>query len=250
MSRGTSNSKSSSCGSQQKTSSNSNDCKSNGTSGSNSNACGSSQGGGSKGGCGGTSGGSSSNGGGSCAGGTGQGQSGASGCGDNSDWSASKVGNGQATIHLGSRYDISLNEQDGQWTVKDNQCGTSTRVWGDPHVDIGNDGSSEFSFTKDATYRLADGTKISVGTVSAGGGATMSSSLTITNGRNAVQVTGLADSLDGANNLQVTQSQDGYRLDRATSDGAFTADEAGGSWRIGGQAVTQQLVNQMEAAAA
>lgn len=79
------------------------------------------------------------------------------------------------------------------------------------------------------------------------GGQTMSSSLAITRGRNAIEVTGLGDKYDGANNLQVQQSRNGHQLSRAIPDGAFTAQQAGRGWTIDGQAITQNLVNQKEA---
>ena len=162
-------------------------------------------------------------------------------------WSVSDVKDGKATIDLGDRYQLSLNEQSSEWKLHDRQTDSKIRVWGDPHVDIDGDGRKDFDFKNDATFQLEDGTKIKVGTVPFGErGSTMSSTLSIVNGHNAIQVTGLGDKHDGANNLQIQQSRNGYMLDRATPDGTFVAQQSGGEWRIGGQKITQSLVSKLE----
>lgn len=159
--------------------------------------------------------------------------------------------NGVATISLGNRYEIAINEQNASWTLKDKDCGTETKVSGDPHVDVGNNGSTDFDFKKDATFQLEDGTKISVGTTQwENTDAYVSSTLTITNGNNAIKVTGLGDKADGADNLWIVESKDGRELDQQTNDGAFTAVKAGAGWKVDGQDVTQALINAKEAAAA
>ena len=163
-------------------------------------------------------------------------------------WTVSDVKDGKAMINLGDRYSLALNEANSVWTLTDSKYDAQTRVWGDPHVDIGNDGKTDFDFKKDASFRLEDGTRIAVGTVPFGGGdQTMSSSLAITRGRNAIQVMGLGDKYDGANNLQIQQSRNGHQLSRAISDGAFTAQQAGRGWLIDGQPANQAIVNQKEA---
>ncbi len=179
----------------------------------------------------------------------GYGQGGYGGRQPASNWSVSDVKDGKGTINLGDRYSIALNEKNSVWTLTDNKYDAQTRVWGDPHVDVGNDGKTDFDFKKDSTFRLEDGTKISVGTVPFGSGdQTMSSSLAITRGRNAISVTGLGDKYDGANNLQIEQSRTAGRwLDSVTPDGAFTAQQVGRGWAIDGQPISQKLVNQKEA---
>ena len=162
-------------------------------------------------------------------------------------WTVSEVKDGKANINLGDRYSIALDEKNSVWTLTDKCDDSQTRVWGDPHVDVGNDGKTEFDFKKDATFQLEDGTKITVNTVPFGNtGQTMSSSLTITNGHNAIQVTGLGDKYDGANNLNITQSSNGRQLDRQTDDGAFTLKEAGKGWTLDGKTPTQQNINAAE----
>ncbi len=52
-----------------------------------------------------------------------------------------------------------FNDGNHQWRVAEPD-GTQHRIWGDPHVDEGNDGTSDWSFDTDASFVLGDGTKI------------------------------------------------------------------------------------------
>lgn len=166
------------------------------------------------------------------------------------EWKVGEVKDGKASISLGDRYSLTLDEKNSTWTLTDKCDNSQTRVWGDPHVDVGNDGKTDFDFKKNATFQLEDGTKITVGTVPFGNsGQTLSSSLTITNGDNAIKVTGLGMNYDGANNLKIEQSYDGKKLDAQTSDGAFTAKESGKGWTIDGKPADQKTVNEKEAKA-
>jgi hypothetical protein len=159
--------------------------------------------------------------------------------------------NGKATLRLGDKYTITLDEKDASWTVRNNQTGHTTKVSGDPHVDDDKDGKNDFDFKKDMTFQLEDGTKISVSTVPYGNGQTLSSKLTITNGSNAITVEGLGQDKDGANNLKVTQSNAGVTLDQLAQDGAQTIYERGQDWvDRSGRAVTQASIDAAEQAAA
>jgi hypothetical protein len=157
------------------------------------------------------------------------------------------VKDGQATINLGDKYTITAKEDGSEVVLKNNETGAETKIWGDPHVDVGNNGSNDFDFKKDLTFQLEDGTKISIGTVDAGNGTTLASSLTITNGDNAIEVTGLGGANDGANNLEVRQSNAGETLDDLTADGSITLFEDGANWLTAqGDAVTQAIINNAE----
>ena len=82
----------------------------------------------------------------------------------------------------------------------------------------------------------------------AGNGTTMASSLTITNGDNSIQVTGLGADKDGANNLKAMQSNAGETVDDLTADGSITLYENGAQWLTAqGNAITQDIINQAEA---
>jgi len=158
---------------------------------------------------------------------------------------------GQATIRLGDKYTITVNEKDASWTVRNNQTGHVTKVHGDPHVDDDKDGKNDFDFKKDMTFQHEDGTKITINTVPYGNGATLSSKLTITNGSNAITVEGLGQDKDGADNLKVKQSNAGATLDPLTSDGAETIYERGQDWvNRSGQVINQALIDAAEQAAA
>jgi hypothetical protein len=157
------------------------------------------------------------------------------------------VKDGKAEIQLGDKYTITAQEDGEAWTVKNNETGAVTKISGDPHVDVGNDGQNDWDFKKDMTFQLDDGTKITVGTVPADNGTTYSSSLTITNGDKAMQVTGLAGDADGKDNLKVVQSDEGGEaIDDFTLDG-FTIDEEGPNWvDAGGATINQDIVNNAE----
>lgn len=176
--------------------------------------------------------------------------SGASGGSAASDvWTHEKKDDGTAEIRLGDKYTINLKEGDQSFTIRNNETGAVTRVWGDPHVDKDGDGKNDFDFKKDMTFQLEDGTKITVNTVPAGNGETLSSRLTITNGNNAIQVNGLAGDKDGANNLEVMQSNAGTTLDALTADGAQVIYESGKDWiNANGQSIDQAAINAAEQA--
>ncbi|MCA1516258.1 DUF1521 domain-containing protein [Bradyrhizobium sp. NBAIM01] len=155
-----------------------------------------------------------------------------------------EVKDGKATIKLGDKYTITVDEKDGTWTVRNNQTGHVTKVHGDPHVDADGDGKDDFDFKKDMTFQLDDGTKITVNNVDYGNGEAISSKLTITNGHNAMVVEGLGDDNDGKNNLRVTQSNAGMTLDELTADGVQTIHESGQGWADGaGRAVNQASID-------
>ncbi|MEZ5727188.1 MAG: Calx-beta domain-containing protein [Burkholderiaceae bacterium] len=167
------------------------------------------------------------------------------------EWTCTS-GGGKGTIDLGD-YKIELVEQGSRWILTNKESGAVTRIWGDPHVDVGNDGKNDFDFKHDMSFQLADGTKITVETVPWGSnGMTLSSKLTITDwcNKNAMVVSGLGSSNDGANTLQVEKFDgEGRALDLSTPDGSFTLYENGlDGWSIfDGRVATQSLVNQLEA---
>jgi hypothetical protein len=175
------------------------------------------------------------------------GGNGQSGSGASDVWTHEKKDDGTAEIRLGDKYTINLKEGDQSFTVRNNETGAETRVWGDPHVDKNADGKTDFDFKDNLSFQLDDGTKITVNTVDAGNGTTFSSGLTITNGNNAIQVTGLAGDKDGKNNLEVVQSNAGVTLDQLTADGAQILYERGKDWvGANGQSIDQAAINAAE----
>ncbi len=75
------------------------------------------------------------------------------------EWKVGEVKDGKAVVSLGERYSLTLEEKSSTWTLSDSRDNSQTRVWGDPHVDVGNDGKTDFDFKKNATFQLEDGTK-------------------------------------------------------------------------------------------
>lgn len=115
-------------------------------------------------------------------------------------WTFQNNGNGTGQIDLG-RYSLALNEHNQQWVVTDKNTGAQTSIWGDPHVDYQNDGTIDLDFKHHLTLNLAGGLKINCQTIpynGNGAGATVSSRLTITDGKQAMEVRGLAAGQDEA----------------------------------------------------
>ena len=175
---------------------------------------------------------------------------------DENKWSASEVKDGKGEIKLGKDYTLNFDESKQEFILKNNCSGDVTKVFGDPHVDQGNDGKNDWDFKKDTTFQLKDGTKITVDTVDGSGkqvdkattGPSYASKLTITKGDKAMVVSGLAGYIDGNNNVKVTTSGNGRQIDRATDDGTVVHETKGG-WTRDGKAVDQKAINDAEAKA-
>ncbi|WP_164857111.1 DUF1521 domain-containing protein [Sphingomonas crocodyli] len=159
-------------------------------------------------------------------------------------WTASTGQNGTASIDLGDGYSLALNENNSEITITNANTGETTRIWGDPHVEV--DGNHVFDFWGTTTFTLDNGTKITIDTEQFGGNpdAYVASQLTITKGDNAIVVDGISQNDLG--DLSISMSQDGYALDAATRDGFVLNENASGSgWRsdITGQIATQADLN-------
>ena len=109
------------------------------------------------------------------------------------------------TIKISDEYTLEVKKPntDMSWTLTDKE-GNKVKIWGDPHVDENADGTTDWDFKQNATFVLADGTKISVGTVPYGNGQNVTSSLTITRGDEMVTVNGI-----DTNNVTYTDSNTG-----------------------------------------
>lgn len=155
---------------------------------------------------------------------------------------------GVATIHLGDEYTLRIGEKDQSITLTNNFTHAATRIWGDPHIDIGNDGKNEFDFHDGMTLKLDNGIELRLGTMSNGGDVTYTTNLTILQGDRAIQVSGIAGDMDGKDNLTIVQSDEGRALAHLTPKGAFVLREAGDGWETKEhQAITQDYINEAEA---
>lgn len=131
------------------------------------------------------------------------------------------------TVHLDG-YSITFVEGSMEARITNHDTGETTRIWGDPHVSTTGQ-SGHWDFYGQTTFALEDGTKITIDTVNYGASdATLSSTVTITKGDDAIVVTGLAGNYDGANNLSIVQSKNGEALDAQTVDGQVIYENADG----------------------
>ncbi|MCW4460995.1 DUF1521 domain-containing protein [Sphingomonas sp. BT-65] len=159
-------------------------------------------------------------------------------------WSASLNGEHTGSIDLGDGYTLQLDERSSEITIRNAETGETTRIWGDPHVDV--DGKRAFDFWGTTTFTLENGTKITIDTEQWGGNpdAYVASQVTITKGDQAIVVDGISQNQLG--DLEVTMSNDGRAIDRATRDGFVLNENATGSgWRsdLTGQVATQADLN-------
>ncbi len=122
-------------------------------------------------------------------------------------------------------YEIKMMGKNQAWEVTQLSTGEKFKVWGDPHVDLNSqnkDGTTnDFDFKKTSTFVLpgvngSKDVKITVGTTPyKNGSKTVTDTLTITTGNDAVKVTGIA-----ANKVNIGKAtKDGEAVDAATNDG-------------------------------
>lgn len=152
--------------------------------------------------------------------------------------------NGQGNIDLGDGYTLQLNENNSEITIVNANTGETTKIWGDPHVDV--DGKHAFDFWGTTTFQLGNGTKITINTEQWQGNpnAYVASELVITKGSQAITVNGISQNQLG--DLSVTMGNNGRALDRATRDGyTLTENSAGAGWMAqgGGHVATQTDLN-------
>lgn len=166
-------------------------------------------------------------------------------------WTASTGAEGQASIDLGDGYTLELNENNSEIVIQNANTGESTRIWGDPHVDV--DGKRAFDFWGTTTFTLENGTKITIGTEPGKTNPDVyyASNLTITKGDQAIVVDGISQQDRG--DLAIEMSSNGRALDTATRDGFVLEENAGGSgWRsmLTGDVATQADLNATKPGAA
>lgn len=157
------------------------------------------------------------------------------------NWTVQTTGQSTANIDLGDGYKLQIDERSSQMTILNTATGQSTRIWGDPHVEV--NGQHKFDFWGTTTFTLANGTKVTINTEQWNGNpnAYVASQVVITKGANAIVVDGISQNKIG--DLSISISGNGYALDAAHRDG-FTIYEGGGSWQTGaGRTVTQAEAN-------
>ena len=160
---------------------------------------------------------------------------------ENARWSATMQNESEAKIDLGDGYRLELDERNSEIRVYNDTTGETTRIWGDPHVEV--DGKHAFDFWGTTTFTLENGTKITIDTEQFGGNPNeyVASQLTITKGDQAIVVDGISQNEIG--DLEISMSNDGRMLDFMTRDGFVLNENAtGAGWRSEwtGDIATQQ----------
>lgn len=136
-------------------------------------------------------------------------------------------------------------------TIHNKETGETYQAWGDPHMNI--DGKHAFDFWGTTTFKLEDGTKVTIETTpwKNDPSQTLSSKVTITNGDYGVQVTGVDTNQVG--DLKIKEAEGwGQTLDWAVNDGnrlhenpagqGFVAIDGNGNIRK----VDQQYINETD----
>jgi len=163
------------------------------------------------------------------------------------EWVVCQGEDGKATIDLGEKYSLELNENRSQIIISNKETGEKTNIWGDPHVDWDGDGKTDVDFWGKTTFQLEDGTKITIDTEKWKGNDNMyvANDITITKGDKAIQITGLSQNEIG--DMEINQSDTGGQvLDWAVTDGFIVKENACGVGWINpetGEMATQEDFN-------
>lgn len=159
-------------------------------------------------------------------------------------WEASLTGKHTGDIDLGDGYTLQLDERNSEISIHNAETGETTRIWGDPHVDV--NGERAFDFWGTTTFTLENGTKITIDTEQWGGNpdAYVASQVTITKGDQAIVVDGISQNELG--DLSISMSNNGRAIDARTRDG-FVLNEngTGAGWRsdLTGRVANQDDLN-------
>lgn len=117
---------------------------------------------------------------------------------------------------------------DNNVNIFNKKTGETYNIWGDPHVDI--DGKHAFDFWGTTTFKLEDGTKVTIETTpwNAGNGMTLASQVNITNGDYGVQISGVDTNKVG--DLKINEAAGwGQVLDWTHDDGNVLQENPAGS---------------------
>lgn len=119
---------------------------------------------------------------------------------------------------------------DNNVNIFNKKTGETTNIWGDPHVSI--DGKHAFDFWGTTTFKLEDGTKVTIETVDAGNNMTLASKVNITNGDYGVQISGVDTRTVG--DLKINEAKGyGEVLDWTHDDGNVLQENPAGAGYLG-----------------
>ena len=151
---------------------------------------------------------------------------------------------GTATVKLNDTYDLQFSEGGQSVEIINKKTGEKTKIHGDPHVTWQANGATNFNHFGTMTFKLDDGTKITVNTKPWNGNvnATFADNIVVTNNAgDSLIVNNLGDLVAG--NLTVDIGKNGAALDRLVADGNLTVfeDPNGAGWlNKDGQIATQK----------
>lgn len=159
-------------------------------------------------------------------------------------WTATMQGQDKASVDLGDGYSLQIDENNSEVVITNAETGETTRIWGDPHVDV--DGKHVYDFWGTTTFTLENGTKITIDTEAAADNPNVyyAEKLTITKGDQALVVDGVSQLTKG--DLSVSMSNNGEFLDAVTRDGfVLNENDSGSGWRseLTGEVATQADLN-------
>jgi len=149
-----------------------------------------------------------------------------------STWSVEQNGS-KAEIDLGD-HTLTVNEKKSEFILTNKETGESSRVWGDPHFDMDNDGKTDVDFWGTMTMNLENGTKITIDTTPWKGNEdmTVSSRLTITQGDQRMVIDNMDQNEIGDMTID-HHTHGGRELDLVTSDGLDIYQSGDGNeWKV------------------
>lgn len=143
----------------------------------------------------------------------------------NNLWQIFNKGDGTASVKLDGPYTLKLDEKMSEIKIVNSQTKEVTQIWGDPHVDYNKDGKTDFDFWGTTTFKLNDGTKITVNTEPYNGNKNefLSNNIVVTKGEQSLVINGL--SLNKLGDLKIMQGMNGRQLDKLVPDGKLVLRE-------------------------
>jgi hypothetical protein len=144
---------------------------------------------------------------------------------------ASTTMQGGKAVFENDNYRITAGD-DNTVNITNKKTGENYNIWGDPHVNI--DGQHAFDFWGTTTFKLEDGTKVTIETTpwNANNGATLASKVAITSGDYGVEISGVDTNKVG--DLKIDEAAGwGSTLDWTHDDGNVLQENPAGKGFLG-----------------
>jgi hypothetical protein len=163
---------------------------------------------------------------------------------------ASTTMQGGRAVFENDNYRITAGDNN-EVNITNKHTGENYQIWGDPHVNV--DGQHAFDFWGTTTFKLEDGTNVTIQTTpwANNPNATLASKVTITNGDYGVQISGVDTNKTG--DLKIDEAKGwGQMLDWAVDDGNVLQENPAGKGFVAVddngivRKVDQQYINQTD----